>query len=81
MHPGLRLMNGRQGLGSSGLLFLLHKEDMTSPIEKMDHPVQSAEQSEADADGTPKFGRLLIVLLCAVLLIVAITFATEAYYS
>lgn len=32
-------------------------------------------------DGTPKFGRLLIVLLCAVLLIVAITFATEAYYS
>ena len=43
--------------------------------------MQSAEQPEADADGTPKFGRLLIVLLCAVLLIVAITFATEAYYS
>lgn len=54
---------------------------MTSPIEKMDHPAQSAEQPEADSDGTPKFGRLLIVLLCAVLLIVAITFATEAYYS
>lgn len=52
---------------------------MTSPIEKMDHPAQPAQHP--DADGTPKFGRLLIVLLCAVLLIVAITFATEAYYS
>lgn len=72
-------MNGRQGLGSSGPLFLLHEEDMTSPIEKMDHPAQPAQHP--DADGTPKFGRLLIVLLCAVLLIVAITFATEAYYS
>lgn len=33
------------------------------------------------SDGRPKFGRLLIVLLLAVMLIVAITFATEAYYT
>jgi hypothetical protein len=34
----------------------------------------------ADDDGNPKFGRLLIVLLCAVGLIGLITFASEAYY-
>ncbi len=34
-----------------------------------------------DNDGTPKFGRLLLVLLLAVALIGALTFAAEAYYS
>jgi hypothetical protein len=29
----------------------------------------------------PKFGRLLIVLVLAVLLIVAITFGSEAYFT
>ena len=33
------------------------------------------------SDGTPKFGRLLIVLLLAVALIGALTFVAEAYYS
>jgi hypothetical protein len=33
-----------------------------------------------DDDGTPKFGRLLIVLLSAVALVGFITFASEAYY-
>jgi hypothetical protein len=32
------------------------------------------------ADGSPKFGRLLAVLICAVLMIVVITFASEAYF-
>ena len=32
-------------------------------------------------DGTPKFGRLLIVLLLAVALIGIITLSAEAYYS
>jgi hypothetical protein len=31
--------------------------------------------------GGPKFGRLLIVLVLAVLLVVAITIGSEAYYS
>jgi hypothetical protein len=31
--------------------------------------------------GSPRFGRLLIVLVLAVLLVVAITVASEAYYS
>ncbi|MGH8853232.1 MAG: hypothetical protein ACREWI_03025 [Telluria sp.] len=32
-------------------------------------------------DGVPKFGRLLAVLVLAVLLVVAITFASEAYFT
>ncbi|WP_168189801.1 hypothetical protein [Herbaspirillum sp. VT-16-41] len=43
----------------------------------MDHP----PEQESGADGSPKFGRLLAVLICAVLLIVVITFASEAYFS
>jgi hypothetical protein len=35
---------------------------------------------EPEATG-PKFGRLLIVLVLAVLLVGLITFASEAYYS
>jgi hypothetical protein len=33
------------------------------------------------ADDSPKFGRLLIVLVFAVLLVVAITFGSEALFS
>lgn len=32
-------------------------------------------------DDSPKFGRLLIVLVLAVMLIVLITFASESFYS
>lgn len=32
-------------------------------------------------DGSPKFGRLLIVLVLAVMLIGVITLSAEAYYS
>ncbi|MFZ6870589.1 hypothetical protein ACO0LF_00790 [Undibacterium sp. Di27W] len=32
-------------------------------------------------NGSPKFGRLLIVLIFAVMLIVAITLGSEAYYT
>ncbi len=44
----------------------------------MNHP---AEQPAGSDDDSPKFGRLLIVLLCAVLVIVAITFISEAMYT
>ena len=39
------------------------------------------EPQEPDTVGAPKFGRLLIVLVLAVLLLVVITFASEAYFS
>jgi hypothetical protein len=38
------------------------------------------DPQEPEAVGSPKFGRLLLVLLGAVLLIVVITFASEAYF-
>ena len=34
-----------------------------------------------EGDGSPKFGRLLIVLVLAVLLVVAITIGSEAYFT
>ena len=36
---------------------------------------------EPEGAGSPKFGRLLLVLIFAVALIVLITFGSEAYYS
>lgn len=42
------------------------------------HDIPRAQNED---DGSPKFGRLLLVLLFAVGLIVAITFATEAYHN
>ena len=48
-----------------------------SPLhQKNDDPTQEAHQ-----DDSPKFGRLLLILVAAVALIVLITFASEAYYS
>ena len=43
----------------------------------MDHP---AEQPAGSDDG-PHFGKLLILLIFAVMLIGVITFASEAYFS
>ena len=42
--------------------------------------VEQTKPAESE-NGSPKFGRLLLVLLFAVALIVVITFATEAYYT
>ena len=36
---------------------------------------------EEEDNGAPKFGRLLLVLAFALVLIVAITFGSEAYFS
>jgi len=43
----------------------------------MNHP----DEQPSGTDGSPKFGRLLVVLILAVLVIVAITFGSEAFYS
>eukprot|EP01037_Dinobryon_pediforme_P021734 gene21734-22685_t len=40
-----------------------------------------SDKQPASEDDSPKFGRLLIVLMLTVLLIVAITFGSQAYYS
>lgn len=38
-------------------------------------------QQPGDGEGGPKFGRLLVVLGLALLLIILVTFASEAYFS
>jgi hypothetical protein len=44
--------------------------------------VETPAQDEAStADDSPKFGRLLIVLVIAVLLMGLLTFVSESYYS
>ena len=40
---------------------------------------QSGEVS-SDSDGTPKFGRLLLLLAFGVAIVVALTFGSQAYY-
>ncbi|MDE2428901.1 MAG: hypothetical protein KGM99_09250 [Burkholderiales bacterium] len=47
----------------------------------MNQPETSKKSQSVSDEGSPKFGRLLIVLFLAVSLIVIITFATEAYYT
>jgi hypothetical protein len=44
--------------------------------QKVEHQISPSTDSD-----NPKFGRLLMILLVAVALVVAITFATEAYHS
>ncbi|WP_168204714.1 hypothetical protein [Noviherbaspirillum sp. UKPF54] len=45
-----------------------------------DNPMRHPAEQPSGSDDSPKFGRLLVVLLCAVLVIVAITFISEAMY-
>lgn len=54
-------------------------KDQTSGTSEnpMDHPQEQA----AGDDGSPRFGRLLVVLIIAVLMIIGITFGSEAYFS
>ena len=46
-----------------------------------ERPATPPSRPQGDGDGVPKFGRLLIVLVLALLLVVAITFGSEAYFS
>lgn len=49
--------------------------------DPQENPMHHPEEQPAGADDVPHFGRLLVVLVAAVLVIVAITFASEALYS
>lgn len=46
-----------------------------------ENPMQHPEEQSSGTDDSPKFGRLLTVLVFAVMLIGVITFATETYFS
>ena len=55
---------------------------MRDPIDPPPrNPMRHPEEPPSGAEGSPKFGRLLVVLALAVLLVVALTMASEAWYS
>ena len=46
-----------------------------------DNPMDHPPEQPTGTDEAPKFGRLLLILGAAVLVIVAVTFVSEALYS
>jgi len=55
------------------------------PISAMnddrDSPMNRPADKPSGSDGAPNFGRLLLILGAAVLVIVVVTFVSEALYS
>jgi hypothetical protein len=49
--------------------------------DERNNPMNHPDEQPTGVEGTPRFGRLLIVLVLVVALIVLITWASEAYYS
>lgn len=47
----------------------------------MSTPEPHPEEQPTGTDGSPKFGRLLLLLAFGVMLIVLITIGSEAYYT
>jgi hypothetical protein len=45
------------------------------------NPMNHPEEQPSGAEGQPKFGRLLIVLVLVVLIIGLVTWGSEAYFS
>mgnify|MGYP003576347186 FL=1 len=54
---------------------------METPRDPLPNPMKHPEEQAGGSDGVPRFGRLMLVLVAAVLLIVAITLGSEAYFS
>ena len=46
-----------------------------------ENPMQHPEEPVAGADGIPHFGRLLVILVFAVVMIGVMTFVSEAYFT
>lgn len=46
-----------------------------------ENPMQHPQEQPAGSSGSPHFGRLLIILALAVVLIGVLTFASVAYFS
>jgi hypothetical protein len=49
--------------------------------ERGRNPMHHPDEQPAGSDDVPKFGRLLLILAAAVLIIVGVTLASEALYS
>jgi hypothetical protein len=53
----------------------------TLPEEPQKNPMNHPEEPPTGVEGSPKFGRLLIVLVLTVIALGFLTWATEAFYS
>jgi len=53
----------------------------TLPEEPQKNPMNHPEEQPTGVEGTPKFGRLLIVLILTVLALGLLTWINEAWYS
>jgi hypothetical protein len=53
----------------------------TPDKEPGSNPMNHPEEQPSGAEGQPKFGRLLIVLALVVLIIMLVTWGSEAYFS
>lgn len=49
--------------------------------EDKDNPMDHPEEQASGSDDSPKFGRLLLILIAAVALIGVLTLVSEALYS
>ncbi len=54
---------------------------MTEHEDAQDNPMQHPEEQPVISDQTPQFGKLLLVLVAAVLLLALITWASVAYVT
>lgn len=54
---------------------------MSSPDQDHSNPMNHPEEQPSGSDGSPKFGRLLIVLVLAVIMMGVLTFVSEKYFS
>ncbi|HEY6772520.1 MAG TPA: hypothetical protein VI140_00975 [Oxalicibacterium sp.] len=59
----------------------MQEADMQADEKTQTNPMQHPEEPPSGADGSPKFGRLLLLLAFAVLMVVALTFGSLAYYT
>lgn len=55
----------------------MNNQEEKPPHNPMDHP----DEQPSGMPDSPRFGRLLIVLVLAVLLVAIITVVSEAYYT
>lgn len=53
----------------------------TPPDGQLPNPMNHPDEPPSGIDGTPRFGRLLIVLALAVMVIVAVTIGSQAWFS
>jgi hypothetical protein len=49
--------------------------------DEQDNPMEHPPEQPSGTDDSPRFGRLLLILGAAVLVIVAVTFVSEALYT